>query len=37
MLMQAELLASNSSNSSNSFYLLLTPDNSLYSLKKNIL
>lgn len=32
--MQAELLASNSSNSSNSFYLLLTPDNSLYSLKK---
>lgn len=31
MLMQAELLASNSSNS---FYLLLTPDNSLYSLKK---
>lgn len=34
MLMQAELLASNSSNSSNSFYLLLTPDNSLYSLKK---
>lgn len=34
MLMQAELLASNSSNS---FYLLLTPDNSLYSLKKNIL
>lgn len=29
--MQAELLASNSSNS---FYLLLTPDNSLYSLKK---
>ena len=34
MLMQAELLASNSSNSSNSFYLLLPPDSSLYSLKK---